>query len=63
VQHGLTYPILRDPCRALRRALGADTVPRTLIIDREGNVIAHHRGYRGDITPIYRDLRRLGLPI
>jgi peroxiredoxin len=63
VEHGLNYPILQDAGRRLRNALGTETIPRTILVDRDGTVVAHHRGYRGDIRPLYRDLKKLGLKL
>jgi peroxiredoxin len=63
IQYDLNYPILRDVGRPLRKALGTDTIPRTVILDRDGTVVAHHRGYDGDIQPVYRDLKKLGLAL
>jgi peroxiredoxin len=62
-EHGLNYPILREERRALRTVLGTDTVPRTVVVDRGGRVVAHFRGYHGDLHAVEQRLRVLGIAL
>jgi thiol-disulfide isomerase/thioredoxin len=43
-QASIAYPVLSDPAGLLARRLGVDAVPATLVLDRDGRLIAWLRG-------------------
>ena len=44
-QNGWRYDVLLDPNGELCRALGIQSVPYTLLLDGQGNVVYKHNGY------------------
>ena len=44
-QNGWRYDVLLDPNGELRRALGIQSVPYTLLLDGQGNIVYKHNGY------------------
>lgn len=42
-QHHLTYPVVRDVSGNLARAFGANGVPETFVINRQGRIVALQR--------------------
>ena len=42
---GWEYEVLLDPNEDLKRALGAQIIPFTMIVDGKGNVVYKHTGY------------------
>ena len=43
--HGWVYDVLLDPNSDLKRALGIQTIPYTLIVDGQGKIVYKHNGY------------------
>lgn len=43
--HGWPYEVLLDPNSDLKRALGIQMIPYTLIVDGQGNIVYKHNGY------------------
>ena len=43
--HGWEYDVLLDPNSDLKRALGIQMIPYTLVCDGEGNIVYKHNGY------------------
>lgn len=43
--HGWTYDVLLDPNGDLKRALGVQTIPYTIIVDGGGKIAYRHNGY------------------
>ncbi|MGM9804124.1 MAG: TlpA family protein disulfide reductase [Muribaculaceae bacterium] len=43
--HGWTYEVLLDTNGDLKRALGIQNIPYTLICDGQGNIVYKHAGY------------------
>ena len=43
--HGWEYDVLLDPNSDLRRTLGIQMIPYTLICDGKGNIVYKHNGY------------------
>jgi cytochrome c biogenesis protein CcmG/thiol:disulfide interchange protein DsbE len=43
--HGWTYDVLLDPNSELKRALGIQTIPYTIIVDGNGKIVYRHNGY------------------
>jgi peroxiredoxin len=43
--HGWEYDVLLDPNSDLKRALGVQTIPYTIIVDGKGNIVYRHNGY------------------
>jgi hypothetical protein len=41
---GITYPVGRDPRGTLLRALGGNGLPYTVVVDRNGRIVAAHSG-------------------
>jgi len=46
--YGWEYDVLLDPNSDLRRALGIQTIPYTLIVDGQGKIVYRHNGYADD---------------
>ncbi len=42
---GWTYEVLLDPKEELKRALGIQMIPYTLIVDGKGKIVYKHNGY------------------
>jgi thiol-disulfide isomerase/thioredoxin len=56
----IRFPVLRDGQKAVSRLYKADTLPLTVLIDREGNVRYSHTGYNvGDEQKYVAELRTL----
>ena len=43
--HGWEYDVLLDPNSDLKRALGIQMIPYTLIVDGKGQIVYKHNGY------------------
>ncbi len=43
--HGWPYEVLLDPNSDFKRALGAQMIPYTIIVDGKGNIVYKHNGY------------------
>ena len=43
--HGWSYDVLLDPNSELKRALGIQTIPYTIIVDGNGKIVYRHNGY------------------
>ena len=43
--HGWEYEVLLDPNEDLKRALGVQMIPFTMIVDGQGNIVYKHTGY------------------
>ncbi|MBR6489499.1 MAG: TlpA family protein disulfide reductase [Muribaculaceae bacterium] len=43
--HGWEYEVLLDPNDDLKRALGVQMIPFTMIVDGEGKIVYKHTGY------------------
>jgi len=43
--HGWEYDVLLDPNSDLKRALGIQMIPYTLIVDGQGQIVYRHNGY------------------
>ncbi|MEA2348839.1 MAG: cytochrome c biosis protein CcmG, thiol:disulfide interchange protein DsbE [Thermoleophilaceae bacterium] len=43
-QYGLDYPMLRDPDGSTQREYGIEAYPETVVIDRQGRIVALQRG-------------------
>ena len=43
--HGWDYEVLIDTNEELKRALGIQAIPYTLILDGKGNIVYRHNGY------------------
>ncbi|MDQ3849895.1 MAG: TlpA family protein disulfide reductase [Actinomycetota bacterium] len=46
-EHGVTYPSVRDVDTELAQQYGTTKLPETFVIDREGRIVALHRGQIG----------------
>tara|TARA_B100000676_G_C18053163_1_gene832557 strand:+ start:313 stop:804 length:492 start_codon:yes stop_codon:yes gene_type:complete len=42
----VTFPVLFDPQNSTSEAYGVDAMPTTVLIDRNGVIRHHHRGYK-----------------
>lgn len=59
-QLGWTYDILLDSNSDLKRALGVQLIPYTLVIDGEGRIAYRHQGYTdGAEEELIEEVRRL----
>ena len=58
--HGWEYDVLLDPNGDLKRALGIQMIPFTLICDGQGNIVYKHNGYTdGEETELIEKVREL----
>jgi len=58
--HGWPYEVLLDPNGELKRALGVQMIPYTLIIDGKGNIVYKHNGYTdGEEDELIEKVREL----
>lgn len=54
------YVVLSDENQALKNALNITTIPRTMIVDKAGNILYDHNGYKpGDELELEEKLRML----
>lgn len=54
------FPILLDPTSSVVEAYRVDAMPTTLVIDRDGMIRTHHRGYKDGYEALYEaDLETL----
>jgi len=44
-ENGWTYDVLLDPNGELKRALGVQMIPYTLLLDGKGHIVYKHNGY------------------
>lgn len=57
---GLKFPVLLDTDKAVSRRYALDSMPGTVLIDRDGKVRHVHRGYRDGMEETYeRQVREL----
>lgn len=58
--YGWTYDVLLDPNSELRRALGIQMIPYTLILDGKGNIVYRHNGYTdGEEAELIETVRKI----
>ncbi len=58
--HKWEYTILYDPIQEVSQLFGVLTIPQLFILDKEGNIIYKHKGYKkGDENDIKEKLREL----
>lgn len=59
-EKGWEYDVLLDANKAFHQAVNATSVPHTLIIDQEGNIVYEHQGYNpGDEVELEEKIRSL----
>ncbi len=57
---GVTFPVLFDHEKLVSRLYALDSMPSTVLIDRDGKVRQVHRGYREGVEAVYeRQVREL----
>jgi thiol-disulfide isomerase/thioredoxin len=57
---GVTFPVLFDADKSVSRLYALDSMPATVLIDRDGRVRHLHRGYRDGVEATYeRQVREL----
>jgi peroxiredoxin len=57
---GITFPVLFDSEKAVSKLYALDSMPFTVLIDRDGKVRHLHRGYREGMEALYeRQVREL----
>lgn len=62
-QAGWQYDVLLDPNGDLKRALGIQLIPYTLVIDGKGKIVYRHQGYAdGAEEELIDEIRRLVNP-
>ena len=57
-RNGLRLMVLRDPDQAAYRALGVDSLPTVIILDREGKVYRKHVGFDPEQPEAYGQVMR-----
>jgi peroxiredoxin len=55
---GVTFPVLFDREKAVSRLYALDSMPSTVLIDRDGRVRHLHRGYREGMEQTYEQQLR-----
>ena len=57
-ENGWTYHVLLDTNGELKRALGIQMIPYTLVVDGQGRIVYRHNGYTdGAETELYEKVR------
>lgn len=57
-ENGWTYDVLLDTNGELKRALGIQMIPYTLVVDGQGRIVYRHNGYTdGAETELYEKVR------
>ena len=57
-ENGWTYQVLLDPNGELKRAMGVQMIPYTLLLDGKGNSVDKHNGYAdGAETELYQKVK------
>jgi len=57
-ENGWTYDVLLDPNGELKRALGIQMIPYTLVLDGSGNIVFKHNGYTdGAEEELYKQVK------
>ena len=51
----VTFPVLFDPQNSTSETYGVDAMPTTVLIDRNGVVRHHHRGYKDGYMDKYEE--------
>ncbi len=59
-EHKYTFHVLLDPDKTVVRRFSVTSIPVLLLIDRDGNVRAHHIGY-STLLDLREELKKLGL--
>jgi thiol-disulfide isomerase/thioredoxin len=49
-KHAVDFPIVRDSANKLVSEVKIPTMPSSFLLDREGKVVAVHRGFKGEET-------------
>ncbi|GAH17626.1 unnamed protein product, partial [marine sediment metagenome] len=58
--HKWEYTILYDPIQEVLQLFGIQAIPETFVLDKDGNIILRHRGYKkGDEELIEEKLKEL----
>lgn len=56
----VSFPILMDKANSVTELYEVDAMPTTVIIDRDGQIRTHHRGYRDGYEDLYEaDIKKL----
>lgn len=59
-EHPVSYPVLADPKGRIGIPWGVRTLPESFLLDREGRIVAAHRGFKsGDEIRLKRDIEAL----
>lgn len=57
---GWPYEVLLDPTGELKRTLGVQLIPYTLVIDGSGKIVHRHQGYTdGEEETLFEELKQL----
>ena len=57
-ENGWTYQVLLDPNGELKRAMGVQMIPYTLLLDGKGNIVYKHNGYAdGAETELFQKVK------
>lgn len=59
-QLGWPYEVLLDPNSELKRALGVQLIPYTLIVDGDGKIVYKHSGYvDGEEDELFEEVKKI----
>jgi peroxiredoxin len=59
-QHPVSYPVLADPAGEIGIPWGIRTLPRSFLLNREGQIVTIHKRFRaGDEIKLKRDITEL----
>jgi peroxiredoxin len=59
-QLGWPYEVLLDPNSELKRALGVQLIPYTLIVDGDGKIVYKHSGYvDGEEEELLEEIKKI----
>lgn len=57
-----SYEVLLDPNSELKRALGVQLIPYTLVVDGDGKIVYRHQGYTdGAEEELLDEIRKISL--
>jgi len=57
---GWTYNVLLDINQDLKRAMGIQSVPYTVLVDKKGNIVYIHNGYiEGDESELEKEIQKI----
>ena len=58
--HPVSYPVLADPTGVIGKPYGIRTLPRSFLLDRNGQIVASYKSFKvGDEIKLMEEIRQL----